>query len=112
MTGLTRCVGASYGAQQRINLGVEDAIVVYRSEETERLAQDMAPQDITVPQDATFPGGLCLGAIEPVSNSSLLEPPAEARDQDVWNELMEGALAPLKGRVIQSTSDEMRRRDS
>jgi hypothetical protein len=28
----------------------------------------MPPQEITVPQDETFTGGLCLVAIEPVSN--------------------------------------------
>jgi hypothetical protein len=70
------------------------------------LAQGMTPKDITVTQDATFPGGLCLVAIEPVSNSILLEHTAEARDQDTWQELMEATMAPLKCRLIQSTSDE------
>src|SRR5262245_13889190 len=41
MTGLDRFVGASYGTQQRINVGVEEAIAAYRREETVRLAQDM-----------------------------------------------------------------------
>jgi uncharacterized protein DUF6399 len=106
MTGLNRFVGASYGTQQRVNLGVEEAIVAYRREETERLAQAMVPQDITATQDETLTGGLCLVAIEPVSNYILLEQPAEARDQDTWRALMEHALAPLKCNVIQSTSDE------
>ena len=47
MTGLHRFVGASYGTQQRITRRVEEAIVAYRREETERLARAMAPQDIT-----------------------------------------------------------------
>jgi hypothetical protein len=64
MTGLNRFVGASYGTPQRLNLGVEEAIVAYRREETARLARDMAPQEITVTQDETFTGGLCLVAIE------------------------------------------------
>src|SRR5262249_34634886 len=51
-------------------------------------------------------GGLCLVGMEPVSNYILLEHTAEARDQDTWNALMAGALAPLKCTVIQSTSDE------
>ena len=106
MPGLNRFVGASYGTQQWINLGVETAIVTYHREETERLARDMAPQDITVAQDETFTGGLCLVAIEPVSNYILLEQPATARDQATWSALMEHALAPLKCNVIQSTSDE------
>jgi len=106
MTGLNRFVGASFGTQQRINRHVEEAIVVYTREETPRLAQGMPPQDITVTQDETFTGALCLVAIEPVSNYILLEHPAEARDQDTWNELMASALAHLKCNVIQSTSDE------
>ena len=85
---------------------VEEAIVTDRREETERLARDMPAQDITVTQDETFTGGLCLVAIEPVSNYILLEQPAEGRDQDTWSTLMTLALAPLKCNVIQSTSDE------
>src|SRR5262249_7588208 len=106
MTGLNRFVGASYGTQQRINRGVEEAIVAYRREETVRLARDMVPQDITATQDETFTGGLCLVALEPVRNSILLEEPAEAREHDTWNVRMECALAPLKCYIIQSTSDE------
>lgn len=106
MTGLNRFVGASFGTQQRINRAVEEAMVTYRREETARLAEQMPSQDITVTQDETFTGGLCLVGMEPVSNYILLEQTAEARDQDTWNALMAGALAPLKCRVIQSTSDE------
>jgi hypothetical protein len=106
MTGLNRFVGASFGTQQRINVGVEKAMVAYTREETQRLAQGMPSKAITVAQDETFTGGLCLVAIEPVSNYILLEHTAEARDQDTWNRLMAGALTPLRCTVIQSTSDE------
>jgi hypothetical protein len=106
MTRLNRFVGASFGTQQRLNLSVEEAMVAYCRQETGRLAQDMAPKDITVAPDETFTGGLCLVAIEPVSNYILLEQTAETRDQDTWSELMTQALAPLKCNVIQSTSDE------
>ena len=105
-TGLNRFVGASFGTQQRINRGVEEAMGAYTREETPRLAQGMTPKDITVTQDETFTGGLCLVAIEPVSNAILLEQTAGARDQETWSELMAGALAHLKCQVIQSTSDE------
>jgi hypothetical protein len=73
MTGLHQFGGASFGMQQRLNRDVEEAMVAYRREETKRLAQGMTPKDITVTQDETFTGGLCLVAIEPVSNSILLE---------------------------------------
>jgi hypothetical protein len=106
LTALDRFVGASYGTQQQVNRHVEEAIVTYQQEETARLAQGMPPQEITVTQDETFTGGLCLVAIEPVSNYILLEHPAEARDHDTWSKAMTEALAPLKCHIIQSTSDE------
>jgi hypothetical protein len=106
MTGLDRFVGTSFGSQQRINRGVEEASVAYRREEAKRLGRDMTPKDITMTQDETWTGGLCLVAIEPVSNYILLEQTAEARDHDTWSELMLSVLAPLKCNVIQSTSNE------
>jgi hypothetical protein len=106
MTGLDRFVGTSFGSQQRINRGVEEALVAYHREEAERLGRDMTLKDITMTQDETWTGGLCLVAIETVSNYILLEQTAEARDHDTWRELMSSALAPLKRNVIQSISDE------
>jgi hypothetical protein len=106
LTGLDRFVAASYGAQQRVNLHVEQAIVAYGQTETPRLAKDMPTKDLTVTQDETFTGGLCLITMDPESNFILLEQLAQARDQTTWNALMAPALAQLSGRVIQSTSDE------
>lgn len=57
LTGLDRFVAASYGAQHKVNQQVEQAIVVYREDETARLARDMPHQDITLTQDDTFTGG-------------------------------------------------------
>ncbi len=63
LTGLDRLVAASYGAQHQVNGQGEDAMVAYRQTETARLAKDMPRKDITVTQDATLTGGLCLGGI-------------------------------------------------
>ena len=106
LTALDRFVAASYGAQQQVNSQVEQAIVDYRQTETARLAQDMPRKTITVTQDETFTGGLCLVASEPTSNFIILEQLAQARDQTAWNDLMAPALAQLNCEVIQSTSDE------
>src|SRR5262247_422369 len=106
LTGLNRFVAVSYGAQQQINVQVEQAIVTYRHDETARLANGMPPKDITVTQDETFTGGLCLITMDPESNFLILEQLAESRDQVSWNAWMAPALAPLNCRVIQSTSDE------
>jgi hypothetical protein len=81
-------------------------MVVYRQGETARLAQDMPRKAITVTQDETFTGGLCLVTMDPESNFILLEQLAQSRDQVMWNALMAPALAQLNCEVIQSTSDE------
>src|SRR5262245_16877835 len=105
LTGLNRFVASSYGAQQQVNRRVEEAIVVYRHDETVRLARDMPRKAITVTQDETFTGGLCLVTMDPESNFILVEQLAQARDHVMWNALMAPALAQLNGEVIQSTSD-------
>ncbi len=106
LTGLDRFVAASYGAQQQVNRQVEEAIVDYRHTETARLATDMPHKAITVTQDETFTGGLCLVTMDPDSNFIILEQLAQARDQTTWDDLMAPALAQLNCEVIQSTSDE------
>jgi Family of unknown function (DUF6399) len=106
LTGLDRFVAASYGAQQQVNVHIEQAMVAYGHDETARLAKAMPRKDLTVTQDATFTGGLCRLTMDPESNFIILEQLAQTRDQVMWNELMAPALAPLNCRVIQSTSDE------
>jgi hypothetical protein len=106
LTGLNRFVAASYGAQQQVNRQVEQAMVTYHHDETARLANDMPHKDLTVTQDETCTGGLCLITMDPESNFSILEQLAQARDQTTWDALMAPALAQLNCRVIQSTSDE------
>jgi hypothetical protein len=106
LTGLDRFVAASYGAQQQVNRRVEEAMVAYRQDETARLAQDMPRKAITVTQDETFTGGLCLVTMDPESNFIILEQLAQTRDQASWNACMAPALAQLNCRVLQSTSDE------
>ena len=106
LTGLNRFVAASYGAQQQVNLQVEQAMVTYQHDDTARLANGMPRKDLTVTQDETFTGGLCLITMDPDSNFILLEQLAQARDQVSWHAWMEPALAQFNCRVIQSTSDE------
>jgi hypothetical protein len=106
LTGLNRFVAASYGAQQQINVHIEQAMVAYDQDETARLAKAMPKKDLTVTQDETFTGGLCLITIDPDSNFIILEQLAQARDQVSWNDAMAPALAKFNCRIIQSTSDE------
>ena len=106
LTGLNRFGAASYGAQQQVNRQVEHAMVAYGQAETAHLAQNMPQKDLTVTQDETFTGGLCLITMDPESNFIIVEQLAQARDHVSWNALMAPALAQLNCRVIQSTSDE------
>jgi hypothetical protein len=106
LTGLNRFVAASYGAQQQVNVHIEHAMMTYGHDETTRLANGMPPKDLTVTQDETFTGGLCLITMDPESNFIILEQLAQARDQTTWDACMAPALAQLNCRVIQSTSDE------
>ena len=106
LTGLDRFVAASYGAQQQVNVHIEQAIVDYDQTETPRLAQAMPHKDLTVTQDETLTGGLCLITMDPESNFIIVEQLAQARDQTAGNACMAPALAQFNCRVIQSTSDE------
>src|SRR5262247_802900 len=106
LTGLDRFMAASYGAQQQVNVHIEQAMVAYGHDETARLAKAMPHKDLTVTQDETFTGGLCLLTMDPESNFIILEQLAQTRDQVMWNDLMAPALALRNCRVMQSTSDE------
>jgi len=106
LTGLNRFVAASYGAPQQINVQIEQAMVADDQDETARLAKAMPKKDLTVTQDETFTGGLCLITIDPDSNFIIVEQLAQARDQVSWNDARAPALAKFNCRVIQSTSDE------
>src|SRR3989442_6632233 len=89
-----------------VNVHIEQAIVDYDQTETPRLAKAMPHKDLTVTQDETFTGGLCLITMDPETNFIILEQLAQARDQATWDALMAPALAQLNWRVSQSTSDE------
>ena len=105
-TGLERGVAASSGVQHQVNGQVEEAIVASRREESARWAPAMPAHAIPVAKDATGPGGLGLGALDPKRHSILWEQAAPAREQDTGQKLMEQALVGRNCRVMQSTSDE------
>src|SRR5262249_492946 len=65
-----------------------------------------AHRDLMLTQDETFTGGLRLITMDPERNFILLEQLAQARDHVSWHAGMAPALAQLKCRVMQSTSDE------
>ena len=48
-------MAASYGAQQQVNVPVEQAMVTYHHDETARLANGMPQKDLTVTQMKRLP---------------------------------------------------------
>lgn len=106
LTGLDVFVASSYHAQRQVAASIEEKAAVFGSEEGKRLGKDMHHTFITVTEDENFHDGICLVAIEPVSNFIILEKFSEHRDAKTWNEEMNNALADWSVTVVQATSDE------
>jgi hypothetical protein len=110
LSGLSAFVGVSDGAQHALNAAVETAVVAVADEQRTILAEGMAARAVTVCEDETFHPGICLVAIEPVSNFILLEQYAADRTAATCTAALEGACTGLAVEVIQSTADEAKAR--
>jgi hypothetical protein len=106
LTGLDQFIASSYGSQQKVSEQMEKAVIEFDKQETERLASEMKPKEITVCQDETFHPAPCLVAIEPTANFILLEEYSKGRKGSDWTNAMKGAVKGLPIRIVQSTSDE------
>ncbi|MDQ3232228.1 MAG: helix-turn-helix domain-containing protein [Pseudobdellovibrionaceae bacterium] len=103
---LDRFVACSVESQRQVNRSVQDVVIAYVAAEQPILQSKMPEKEITVCQDETFTGGLCLVAIEPESGFILLEKKAENRTCETWTTQMSEAMQGMKAKIIQSTSDE------
>lgn len=108
LSGLDQFVAACYGAQQKVSVAMEEAVVAFGQEEKERLAAGMVSKQITICEDETFHPKVCLVAIEPVSNFILLEQYADNRKAKTWTKTLDAATEGLPIEIVQSTSDEGR----
>ena len=106
MSKLDRFVASSEESQRKINVNIEEIIVKHAKEETARLAKLQPKKNITVAQDETFTGGLCLVGIDLVSGFILLEKAVESRDAYTWTSCMQEAMSGFQVTIVQSTSDE------
>jgi hypothetical protein len=106
LSGLSAFVGISDGVQHGLNAALEAALVAVAAAQRAALASGMVPQQITICEDETFHPGICLVAIEPVSNFILLEQYAADRTAATWTAALERACHGLAVEVIQSTADE------
>jgi hypothetical protein len=109
LSGLDRWVACSLGTLSQRIQQMENHLIAYGEAQEAGLVAHMArDQAITCCLDETFPSGICLVGIEPVSNFILLEEMAAKRDAATWAEAMDQRLARLPVNVIQVTSDEAR----
>ncbi len=106
LSGLSKFVASSYGAQQQVSAQMEAEIARYEERVQGRLAAQMAPRKITLCEDETFHPQICLVGIEPVSDFILVERYAEKRDAKTWDAQVSRGLGGLPVEVVQSTSDE------
>jgi hypothetical protein len=109
LSGLDRWVACSQGTLSQRIRQMENQLIAYgETQETRLMVQMERGQAITCCLDETFPSGICLVGIEPVSNFILLEEMAAKRDAATWTEAMDQRLSQLPVNVIQVTSDEAR----
>ena len=87
---------------------LENVIIAFSEQEQKRMAASMPSKRITVAQDETFPKGVCLVAVEPVSNFIILEQMVSDRKTETWDMHMNQALSGLPVEVIQGVGDEAR----
>ena len=106
--GLDRFIPSSKTSLASGCAELEEAVVDFTTIEHDRMAVGMPVKQITVAEDETFPSGICLVAIEPVSNFILLEKMADNRTTETWDESMKQVLAPLSVIVMQGVGDESR----
>lgn len=109
LSGLDRWVACSLGVLSQRVRRMEANLIAYGEQQEAGLVEQMADNKaITCCLDETFPSGICLVGIEPVSNFILLEEMAAQRDAATWAGAMDKRLSQLKVNVIQVTSDEAR----
>lgn len=109
LSGLDHVVACSLGILSQRMKQMESNLTAYGEQQESRLAATMEHHKaISCCLDETFPSGICLVGMEPVSNFILLEEMAAKRDAVTWKEAIDKRLANLPVQVIQVTSDEAR----
>jgi hypothetical protein len=108
LCGLQPYLACSYGAQQAYGAALQEKIIEFGAQEKERLGAQMPAKAITLAEDETFHPGVCLVAIEPLSNFILVEEYQERRDALTWTTAVGAGLEGLKVLPIQVTSDAAR----
>ena len=107
MTLISKFVGTSVAALQKTGKTIDENIIAFGREESERLSQNMLDKNITGALDENFiMDEMTLILMDPVSGFILAEELEEKRDSDTWNKVTQAALQGLKVTVSQLIGDE------
>lgn len=102
---LDQWVASSYGSiNKRVDI-LESNIARFGQEQERIMKADMRERDITGCLDETFPSGIFLVAIEPISNFVLLEKQADDRTSKTWKAELDKRLKDLPVNINQVTAD-------
>ena len=106
LTRLDAYVAGSHGAQHGVSAVMTELIVTYGGEQRALQAGAMPHRTIALAEDETFPEGVWLVAMEPVSGFVLVEESAENRKAATWTAAVRKALADLWVTVLVTGADE------
>lgn len=106
LTGLDAVVAGSHGAQHGVAAAMTESIGAFGREQRALQAGAMPHRIIALAEDETFPEGVWLVAMEPVSGFVLVEETAENRKAATWTAAVRKALADLWVTVLVTGADE------
>lgn len=106
LTGLDAFVAASHGAQHAVSTAMTAGIVTFGQTQRTRLAATMPARTIPLAEDETFPEGLWLVAMEPVSGFIVMEAAAENREAATWTAAVEAATRDMPVKIAVAGGDE------
>ena len=105
LTELDQWVASSFGSVKARIETMEKNIIRFGTEQERKLGSNMRNKKITACLDETFPSGVCLVAIEPISNFILLETLAKDRTCETWKNAMDNRLEQLPVEIDQVAGD-------
>jgi hypothetical protein len=107
MIGISKFMGTSISALQKVSKIIDREIVVFGNEEFERLAQNMPHKNIPGALDENFiMDEMTLILMDPISGFILAEQIEEKRDAETWCKVTQTALKGLNVSIQQLIGDE------
>jgi len=102
---LDQWIASSYGSINKRVDKIEKNLARFGEEQERILGANMRERRITGCLDETFPSGICLVAIEPISNFVMLEKQADDRTSMTWKSELDARLKDLPVTFHQITAD-------